>query len=124
LCDDITDGDQHCVTFRRGDPAWIFHSEPIRHEQSYTGEQLGTLYKESFQRWHRVDIGFARQLFEKTRDIARSVIIEEEPERADLQRPLLDDPIIGADQRSLLLRTADILAATLGVTLVLVGLRK
>ncbi len=125
MCEDIADAIQHCITFGAGEEAWIIHSEePRRHERSYMGEQLGALYRESFQQWHKVDIGFARFLFDKTRDIARRVIAEEEPRRPSVRRPLLDEAVTGATQREILLRTADILSATLGVTLVLVGSRK
>ena len=55
LCDDITDGEQHCITFQAGDPAWILHSEPSRREKSYTGRELGSLYRESSQQWRRID---------------------------------------------------------------------
>jgi hypothetical protein len=124
LCDDITDGEQHCVTFQGGDPAWIFHSEPSRREKSYTGRDLGALYRESSHQWQHVDVAFAERLFEKTREIAKRVIADEEPERAQLVRPLLDDAPVERDRGHLLLRTADILSATLGVTLVLVGSRE
>jgi len=120
-CDDINDAEPHCITFQSGDPAWIFHSEPKRREKSFTGEQLGVLYRESNSQWHPIDLGFAERLLEKTRDIARRVIAEEEPNRAPLVRPLLDEGVAGQDRRDFLLRTADILSATLGVTLVLVG---
>jgi len=124
LCDDISDGEQHCITFQSANPAWIFHSEPKRRDKSYTGEELGALYRESFRQWKRIDVHFTEQLLEKTREIARRVIAEEEPERAQLVRPLLDEPQVGRERRDLLLRTADILSATLGVTLVLVGSRE
>ena len=121
MCDDIADGEQHCITFQRADPAWIFHSEPRRRDKSYTGEELGTLYRESSRQWQRIDVHFTEQLLEKTREIARRVIVEEEPERAQLVRPLLDEAQVGRERRDLLLRIADILSAALGVTLVLVG---
>lgn len=121
MCDDIADGVQHSITFQRGDPGWIFHSEPKRREKSYTGEELGPLYRESFQQWHPIDLPFTERLLEKTQEIAKHVIAEEEPERAQLVRPLIDEPPAGHERRDLLLRTADILSATLGVTLVLVG---
>lgn len=124
LCDDITDGEQHFITFQGGNPAWIFHSEPRRREKSYTGEELGALYRESSHEWHKIDLGFAERLLDKTRETARRVIFEEEPERAHLIRPLLDEARVSHERRDLLLRTADILSATLGVTLVLVGSRR
>lgn len=120
-CDDINDAEQHCITFQSGDPAWIFHSEPKRREKSFTGDQLGGLYRESTRQWHPIDVGFAESLLERTREVAKRVIAEEEPERAQLMRPLLEEGAVGQSRRDLLLRTADILSATLGVTLVLVG---
>ena len=124
MCEDITDDAQHCITFGAGEEAWVIHSEEFRrHDRSYIGEQLGELYRESFRQWHKIDIGFVRFLFDKTREIARRVIAEEEPSRVSVQRPLLDDVTGGANRRELLLRTADILSAILGVTLVMVGSR-
>lgn len=124
LCDDVTDGDWHCITFQRDNPAWIFHSEPKRHEESYTGENLEAVYRASSDRWHRIDLDFVGGLLGRTRTIAREIIAEEEPERAAIVRPLLDEAPVRHDRRDLLLRTADILSATLGVTLVLVGSRE
>jgi hypothetical protein len=123
-CADIFDGERHCITFQRGSPAWILHSEPKRQEKSFTGEQLEGLYRETAGQWHRIDVRFAEQLFEKTRDIARRTVSEEEPERRELVRPLLDEAPAQRDRRHFLLRTADILSATLGVTLILVGSRQ
>ncbi len=120
-CEDINDSDWHCVTFQRGSPDWIIHSEARRHEKSYTGDDIGELYRQSSKRWHRIDVDFAERLFEKTRDIARRVIAKEEPAAEQIVRPLLDDAPAERDQRHFLLRTADILSAALGVTLVLVG---
>ena len=120
LCDDIADGDHHCITFQSSDPTWIFHSEARRHEKSYTGRELGTVYRQSSNQWQHIDLAFAERLFEKTREISKRVITDEEPERALLVRPLLDEAP-ERDRQHLLLRTADILSAILGVTLVLVG---
>lgn len=60
----------------------------------------------------------------RTREIANQIIAEEEPEETEEVRPLLDELQVGHEPRDLLLRTADILSATLGVTLVLVGSRE
>lgn len=123
LCDDITDGDQHCITFQRGDPAWILHSEPKRRDKSYTGRDLGAVYELSSNQWQRIDVRFAEQLFDKTREIAKRVVEDEEQGNVRLVRPLLDEPVVERDRRHFLLRVADILSVTLGVTLVLVGSR-
>jgi hypothetical protein len=121
LCDDILDGEQHCITFQSGTPTWILHSEPSRHDISYKGEELGRLYRESSDQWRHIDMDFAEHLFEKTREIAKRVIAQEEPEREQVVRPLLDEAPARREKREFLLRAADILSATLGVTLVLVG---
>lgn len=123
-CEDVNDGDRHCITFQPHSPAWILHSEPKRREKSYTGQELSALYRESFNHWQRVDLQFTERLFEKTRDITKRVVAEEEPQRGQLVRPLLDEPPIERNRRDLLLRTADILSAAFGVTLVLVGSRE
>jgi hypothetical protein len=124
MCDDISDGDQHCITFQRSDPAWILHSEVRRHEHSYTGAQLEELYRSSSIRWRKIGLDFVGELFERTREFARGIIAEEEPEQRQLVRPLLDYPHIKHERRDLLFRAADILSATVGVTLVLVGSRE
>lgn len=123
-CEDITDSKHHCITFQRGSPNWIFHSEPRRHEKSFTGGDLEDIYRRSSNRWQVIDLGFAENLFERTREIAKKVIALEEPHTAFLTRPLLDEAPVGHERHNLLLRTADILSATLGLTLVLVGSRE
>jgi hypothetical protein len=119
-CNEINDGERHCFTFQQGDPAWILHSEPNRRETSYSGHDLEKLYRQTVSRWERVDLHFAERLYEKTRDLARRLVAEEEPVAARIARPLLDVKP-HRERRDLLLRTADILSAVLGVTLVLVG---
>jgi hypothetical protein len=119
-CSDISDGDWHCITFELGNPSWIIHSESQRFEKSFTGKQLETLYRQTQRDWHPITLDFAGELFERTRKIARQMFAEEEPFEAQRLRPLLDAPV-EQDRRHLLLRTADILSASLGVTMVLVG---
>lgn len=124
LCDDITDNGQHCITFQSGNPAWDFHSESRRHEKSFSGEDLPFLYRGSSHQWRPINADFAAQLLDKSRKIAKQIIAEEEPEETERVRPLLDEVPVAHEPRDLLLRTADILSATLGVTLVLVGSRE
>lgn len=124
LCDDIADNGQHCITFQSGNPAWDFHSEPRRHEKSFTGEDLPVLYRGSFHQWQPINANFAAQLLDESREIAKQIIAQEESKEAERVRPLLDEAQVGREPRDLLLRTADILSATLGVTLVLVGSRE
>jgi hypothetical protein len=87
-------------------------------------ERSGTLYRGSSQRWERLDLRFAEHLFDKTREIARRVVEEEQLPRDQVVRPLLDEAPVERSRTAFLLRTADILSAVLGVTLVLVGSRE
>jgi hypothetical protein len=123
VCEDITDNEQHCITFRQGDPLWTFHSERQRHERSYRGAELGEIYGQTKSRWRPIDLHFAEGLFEQTRDFARSMVAEEDPQGAERLRPMLDDGVTVKERRHFLMRTADILSTTVGVTLVLVGSR-
>lgn len=120
-CPDIFDNDHHCVTFQKGDQSWILHSEPRKQERSFTGDDLNALYKESRHTWQRIDLLFAERLLEKTREVARRSLMEAETGQVHEARPLIDTLPPVHDRRSLLLRSADILAATLGITLVIVG---
>jgi len=121
LCDDIADDKQHCITFQPGSSTWDFRSERRRHEISYRGKEMGDVYRESSRQWQRLDARFAERLLERTRELARRVIAQEMPTNTGLTGPLLDEGALGNQPRQLLLRTADILSVTLGVTLVLVG---
>lgn len=123
LCPDLSawDGNRHCITFQPGDPLFDFHSEVGRREKSYTGKDIGALYRNSSSQWVRVDVHYAELLFERVRFVAKQIVVEEEPRRARLVRPLLDDAQVGHSRRDLLLRTADILSAIWGLTLILIG---
>ena len=123
VCEDITDNEQHCITFRPGDPSWGFHSERNWHERSHRGGELGEIYGQTKSRWRLIDLHFAEGLFEQTRDFARRIVAEEDPQGAERLRPMLDDGVPGKERRHFLMRTADILSTTVGVTLVLVGSR-
>jgi hypothetical protein len=119
-CLDVTDGDQHCITFQPGDPAWEFHSERSRREHSYRGEEIGTLYRGSQSRWQPINVEFAEGLLERTRAIAREVTAEE-----GRQTPsIIDEKLTDQNRTHLLIRAAEILSVTLGVTMVLVGSRE
>jgi hypothetical protein len=122
-CNDIHDG-QHHITYQHGNVGWIQHSEQKRGEKSYSGSELGALYRGTQKEWVTVDKGFTERLFEKTSGLAKAVLDREERARTQLVRPLLDRPRQEADRRTFLLRTSEILSAVFGVTLVLVGTRK
>lgn len=124
VCEDITDTEQHCITFRPGDSSWTFHSERKRHERSHRGEELGEVYGQTKSRWRPIDLHFAEALFEQTREFARTMVSEEDPRGAERLRPMVDDGVATRERRHFLMRTADILSTTVGVILVLVGSRR
>jgi hypothetical protein len=120
-CDDVHDSEQHYITFRQGHPDWIQHSEAKRHENSFTGKELPNLYRRSHREWRPVNKRFATELFNKSKAIVSEVVQKEDPESARVIIRLLEFDLDAAERSDVLLRTADILAVTFGVTLVLVG---
>lgn len=120
-CDDINDGDQHYITFRDGDTAWIQHSERKKHERSSRGEDLGDLYRASRPRWKAIDREFAIGVFERTRNAVHAVAPGDQRWPDETALPLFEDAPEQATRGEILRRAADLLSVTLGVTLVLVG---
>lgn len=120
-CDDIGDAEQHYITFAEGQEGFIQHSTRKRHEHSSFGRELPELYKRSEKQWQRIDKGFAVRLFERTRAVVTRNLEREEPLLERRELPLLDFAPQQVSRRDVLLRTADVLATFLGVTLVLVG---
>ena len=120
-CDDINDGEQHYITFRPNQPDWMQHSEKKWHEYSFFGRDMGAVYQKSQKDWKRVDKSYATGLFDKTTEVVRKVLQKEEPKAMVAARSLLNFNPHQAEQREVLIRTSQILAVFLGVTLVLVG---
>jgi len=120
-CDDINDGDQHYITFQPNQVGWIQHSKKKRHERSFFGRDMGKVYHESHKDWKHVNKAYATGLFDKTAEVVRSVLRKEEPKAMAAALPLLDFNPNEAEQREVLIRTSQILAVVLGVTLILVG---
>lgn len=120
-CDDINDGEQHYITFQEGEVDWLQHSKGKRHTRSYVGRDLPKLYRESQGDWRPVDRRFATDLFDKTAEVVRAALSKEEPKTMNAAIPLLDFNPNDAERREVLIRTSQILAVFLGVTLVLVG---
>ena len=121
-CDDVTDGNQHYITFQAGNPGWIQHSEPKRHHTSRIGKELPNLYRETAKEWRPIDRQFAENLLEKTRVSVLRVTDEEILLPA--QRPpitLLDQGIAQAERGEILQRTSELVSPVFGLTLVLVG---
>jgi hypothetical protein len=120
-CQDYADGNQHHITFKEGEPNWADHSETIRHKRSFFGREVEKLYRDSGKRWHAIDLGFAKTMFEETREFAWEREREEEPIGSETRTSPLLDSKLPNKRDAFLHRTADILAAYLGVTLLLVG---
>lgn len=122
-CDDVTDGDQHYITFQSGNPGWIQHSKPKRHDRSFQGRELGKLYRESDREWRNIDKRFAVGLFEKSTEVVRGVLEREDPKVSQAASAILDLDLDESTRGDILIRTSQILSVYLGVTMVLVGTR-
>jgi hypothetical protein len=120
-CDDIYDSDQHYLIYQPDVAGFIQLSEPKRHERSYFGRELDRVYRESIGSWQPLDRPYAERLFEKTREAVRRQIEEEDWRTVEAAVPLLNFQTAAATRGDLLLRTAEVLATVVGVTLVLVG---
>lgn len=122
-CDDIanTDGTQHYITFQNG-AGWLQHSEAKEHRRSFMGRDLERLYLSTEDKWKTIDERFAKDLYEKTAVFVRRIIQNVEGERDPAS--ILDFNPRNTTRGDLLIRTSQLLAVTLGVTLVLVGTKK
>ena len=120
-CDDINDGEQHYIIYRQNQGGFIQRSESKRHERSYFGRELNSVYEGTADSWEMLDRGYAERLFEKTRVIVRRAIQQEDIRTVEAAVPLLDFGVEAATRGELLLRTAEVLSTVVGVTMVLVG---
>ena len=118
-CDDITDGEQHYLTYVPGSTKWTQHSEPRSHDRSYSGRDLEMLYRQTHDRWQPVDLSFAQRLFEETATVVEGELSKEQRVDVPLARALHATP--EPTRAGYLLQTADLLSMYCGVTLVLVG---
>jgi hypothetical protein len=119
-CLDQADDEQHYITFQEGSSGWREHSKPHFHESSYLGKDSRQLFEHSRARWRDLDVSFSEELFESVRQQAKLFEREESPDRPAPARELLES-VPDHSRPALLRRTADILAAYMGLTLVLVG---
>ena len=120
-CDDITDGDQHYITYQEGSPVWEQHSEPKRHTKSFFGKEIESLYRESTRTWRSIDEGFSFDQFRHAADAVREVITREEKQGVEQAIPLLQFEPERHSRSAVLARTAQILSVVFGVTMVIVG---
>lgn len=122
-CDEITDSEQHYITFQQGQEDWILHSEKKIHKKSMFGKNIFTIYEESRPNWKSLDIQYAIELFNHTSKTVFSVIDKEErtPEKKRMQ--LLEFDPQQASKAQTLLQTSQVLSVFFGAILVLVGTR-
>lgn len=62
-CRLISDSEQHYISYQSGSLGWNEHSEAFRHEVSYRGDEVESLYSSSKERWERIDFGYAVNLY-------------------------------------------------------------
>lgn len=121
-CRDIFDDEPHCITFQRGRRGFTQHSEPKHSEETYTGEELTKLYRQSEPEWHVVNLRFAADLVEKSQDIVRRAIADEIGLAESAISPTeLNSGIHGKSVQELLLQASALMSSVFGVTLTLVG---
>jgi hypothetical protein len=118
-CEPAPDADQHYITFQKGHSTWNFHSERRPHATSFEGADIEKVYRATIRSWKPVDLRFAEQIFESTRDEAlRLAGAEDTLGRLPL---LLQPDVKPGDIIGLLSSASLILSVFFGLTLVLVG---
>jgi hypothetical protein len=122
-CDDINDAGQHHITYQEGGTGWIQHSEGKRHDKSFRGKDVESLYRGRRGSWRPVDENFSTELFEATSREIRTLVQEEEREAHLPQVALLQFDPHQHTRREILNRTSQLLSVFFGLTLLLVGQR-
>jgi hypothetical protein len=120
-CEDVYDGKQHYITYRQGEPAWIFHSDKKRHEESVTGKELGSLYRRSKPRWASLNKEYAINIFQRAKSVIQSSFDDENLTAPSRVFPLLEFDPQERSRTEILLRVSELLSVALGLTMVLVG---
>lgn len=123
-CEDCDDADQHFITFLPGQVEWMQHSSPKRKSVSFRGMDTERLYRESSNKWKKIDEAFAIDTFDRTTSaVKQSIVRDEKIDKSSVDRiePLLDSNAAPSGCGAILRRTAEILSAFLGATMVLVG---
>ena len=119
-CRPIGDDEHHCITYEQNDVAWLFHSQSERHEKSFSGREMQTLLRHSSPRWRTIDRDFGKDTLFSVVDSIKLSLVSEHGNLAIFER-LVDFQSEEASTSTLLLRASDLLAAFMGLTLVIVG---
>jgi hypothetical protein len=120
-CRDIKDAQQHYITFREGDPAWIEHSTKTVHHQSFSGDELESIYRKSLEKSRAVRRDFFEEIYEGARKSAQEILRKEKTRPRTEIIPLLAVDTREQSDRQLLISASEVLSAVFGLTLVLVG---
>ena len=115
-CKQISDDDQHYITFQRGNRRFIVHSEPTVREDSVFGREIANLYKDPRPKYSNIDDEYFRQLFRKLRGIMSET--EYDDRRIDDLRTY--DPT-DRPRHEIARQVHDLLSAYFGATLVIAG---
>jgi hypothetical protein len=136
-CKNVSDSEQHYITFQRGSSNWKFHSEEEDHENSISGEGLVAFYKAETRDARELDEQFAADVFHKAAETATTALDKErerkrrrsltreqiaEQRRQELERiELLHFDPRNRQRTEVLRRASQVLSVFFGVTVVLVG---
>lgn len=119
-CQDIHDGEQHHITYQRGNANWIEHSEPKTHEWSFSGREITRLYESQKQAMQPITTEFAESLFVKQRDLTSKLLDKDWRFSPEEKIRFLKEPL--EKTRTSFLKAASNQALTFfGATLVIVG---
>ena len=119
-CDEIPDGEQHYITFQFGSSVWRQHSKVKTHETSFSGADLEKTFAEKRNQSRRIDVAFAKNLFENHISKAEE-IIRKQNKQSDKAATSLGLGRYEPTRTGYLLRTAEILSIFYGVTMVIIG---
>ena len=118
-CEDISDDRQHFITYQKGRTRWHEHSEPVRHEWSILGSEHESFLDSQRDSAKRLDLDFARKLWETNSKLAGQVLTMESPRRQDEEQTLI--PETEHTRKGFLKAAADIAMTYFGATLVIIG---
>jgi len=120
-CDNITDNEQHYITYQPDNPDWILHSEKKINKNSFFGKNIFEIYEKSKSNWKTIDKQFSTDLFFSTTNEIQIIMDKEGWQIDEKKFELLNyDPERGSRIETLT-RTSRILSIFYGVVLVIIG---
>jgi hypothetical protein len=139
-CEEHHDDEPHYITFESGFRHWAEHSDPVWHEQSMFGTDLGGLYLSSESLWRPINKDFAVDLvLDLERTVERGLAVARSTDDDNQFPTLRDDLALGtpsavqllalpphpsfddASSEQLLVHASNLASSVFGVALVLAG---